>query len=91
MLINGNFIDTLVYANKVEKFAIHLGFERKQTRIIAITDRAIYNIDNLKKCQREVEVKDLFGVTKCQPSTNNSKEFTIHVSNSYDIRYTSDE
>ena len=62
----------------------------KQTRIIAITDRAIYNINN-KNLQRMVEVKNLFGVTKCQPESKNPIEFTIHVSGSHDIRYTSDE
>ena len=85
-----NHLDTLLYANKVEKFAINFGIEMKQTRIIAITERAIYNI-NGKKLQREVELKDVFGVTKCLHKENNSKEFTIHVSKNYDIRYTSNE
>ena len=79
-----------MYANKVGKFANVFGIEHQQTRIIAITDRAIYNIDS-KKVKRKVDVKDLYGVTKCQPQSNSSKEFTIHVSGSYDIRYASDE
>ena len=86
-------IDELVYANKIYKFAFNFGFEVKQERLIAITDKAIYNIKREKKggkMQRKIEIKDIVGLIKCVQPSNNVTEFTILVENSYDYRYSTD-
>ena len=78
-----------MYASKIHKFAINFGFEVKQQRTIAITNKTVYNIKGTT-VQREVKIEDICGMTRCKQPSKNVTEFTIHVENSYDYRYSSD-
>ena len=80
-------IDTLVYAAMVKKIN---QFEWSQERLLAITDRAIYNIHK-KKIKRVIEINDVGGITKTVPPSRCSTEFTVHVPSSYDYRFSTEK
>jgi hypothetical protein len=83
-LING---DTLLYASMVKKINMY-GWS--QERMIAITNRAIYNIHK-KKIKREIAIADIGGITKTVPPSQCSTEFTVHVPSHYDYRFSSEK
>jgi len=65
--------------------------DKEQTRVMLITNKAIYNLlpgrdnQNIGKCKRRIEIKDLAAITLSQKSD----EFVIHVPKDYDYRYKS--
>jgi len=61
--------------------------EKEQTRVILITDKAIYNLmpKNYEKCKRRIKIADLASVTASQISD----EFVMHVPDEYDYRFKS--
>merc|ERR1712060_848267 len=67
-----------------------MGYEWSQERMIAITDKAIYNIHK-KKIKRVIQHSEIGGITKTVPSSRNVTEFTIHVPSSYDYRFSSEK
>jgi hypothetical protein len=79
--------ETLLYASMVKKINM---YEWSQERMIAITDRAIYNIHK-KKIKREIAIADIGGITKTVPPSKCVTEFTVHVPSSYDYRFASDK
>ena len=83
-LING---DTLLYTSMVKKINMY-GWS--QERMIAITNRAIYNIHK-KKIKREIAIADIGGITKTVPPSKCSTEFTVHVPSHYDYRFSSEK
>jgi len=64
-------------------------FEWSQERMLAITNKAIYNIHK-KKVKRKIDFKDIGGLTKTVPPSKSSTEFTIHVPSKYDYRFNTD-
>ena len=79
--------DTLVYACMIKKTNM---FEWSQERMLAITNNAVYNIHK-KKQKRVILIADLGGVTKTEPPSRNTSEFTIHVPSTYDYRFESEK
>ena len=79
------FIDTLVYANKVKKKR----YWWAQERTLAITNNALYNINN-KKVQRTILIKDIGAIIKTMPPSKNTTEFTVVVPKKYDYRFISE-
>lgn len=75
-----------MYANRVGKIN-RFGWE--QQRAIAITDKAIYNI-NGTQIKRTIKIEDCIGMTKTVPPSKCTREFTVHVGGSYDYRYQTD-
>jgi serine/threonine protein kinase len=58
--------------------------ERHQTRILLISDKAIYNlIPDSYRCKRRIPIKALMGISISQVSD----ELVIHVDGEYDYRY----
>ena len=58
----------------------------KNSRIIVITDNAIYNID-AKKLKRVILIDDLKGITKTVEPSKDLTTFTIHHKTGYDYNY----
>ena len=56
----------------------------KQKRILMITTRAVYNLEN-NKCKRRIEVQDI-GKVVCSTTSN---QFILHVPKEYDYHYVS--
>ena len=56
---------------------------------MAITNRAIYNINN-KQVKRMILIEKIIGLTKTVPPSKCTNEFTVHVGGEYDYRYTTD-
>jgi len=83
-LISG---DTLIYASMVKKINMY-GWS--QERMVAITNRAIYNIHK-KKIKREIAIADIGGITKTVAPSKCTTEFTVHVPSLYDYRFVSEK
>ena len=75
-----------MYSNSVKKIN---RFFMTQERTIAVTNKAIYNINN-KQLKRKILIENIDGLTKTVPPSKCTNEFTVHVKNSYDYRYTTD-
>jgi hypothetical protein len=60
---------------------------KEQTRVMLITNRAIYNLMPKKysKCKRRILISDVSAVT----SSDNSDEFVLHIPDEYDYRFKS--
>jgi serum/glucocorticoid-regulated kinase 2 len=63
--------------------------DRQQTRVMCITDKAIYNLmpSSYGKCKRRIKIANLRGVS----ASNISDEFVIHVPEEYDYHFKSDK
>ena len=61
--------------------------EKEQTRVMLITDKAIYNLlpNNYTKCKRRINIQLLVSITVSQISD----EFVLHVPDEYDYRFKS--
>jgi len=73
-----SFSDFVIKINKREK---------EQTRVMLITDKAIYNLmpNNYGKCKRRIGIESLVAITASQISD----EFVIHIPDEYDYRFKS--
>lgn len=73
-----SFSDFVIKINKREK---------EQTRVMLITDKAIYNLmpNNYGKCKRRIGIEALVAITASQISD----EFVIHIPDEYDYRFKS--
>lgn len=65
-------------------------YDWSQERMLAITDKAIYNVYK-KKIKRRIEIKDIGGITKTVPPSKNNTEFTIGIPSEYDYRFISEK
>jgi len=61
--------------------------EKEQTRVMLITNRAIYNLlpNNYGKCKRRIDIDKLVAIT----ASKTSDEFVIHIPDEYDYRFKS--
>nr|BAK00435.1 predicted protein [Hordeum vulgare subsp. vulgare] len=61
--------------------------EKEQTRVMLVTDKAIYNLmpSDYGKCKRRIDLLSVGSIT----ASNISDEFVIHVTDEYDYRYKS--
>jgi serum/glucocorticoid-regulated kinase 2 len=61
--------------------------EKEQTRVLLITDKAVYNLmpNNYGKCKRRIAIETIVSVTASQISD----EFVLHVPEEYDYRFKS--
>lgn len=80
-LISG---EKLLFADKIKKTNM---YDWTQERTLIITNVGVYNIHK-KEVKRTIYIKDIGGLTKTIPPSK-SQEFTIHVPNSYDYRFSS--
>ena len=60
------------------------------TRTLAITDKAVYNIDG-KRIKRCLMIHDCKAMTKTVPPSENLEELTIHVTVAHDYRFRSNQ
>jgi len=83
---NGDEKEFFVYSNEVMKINRK---GKKQARTLAITDKAVYNLDKktFKKCKRRIPLRDIVQITV----SNSSNEFVLHVPGEYDYIYMSDD
>lgn len=65
-------------------------FQWTQERLLCITNNGLYNIHK-KKIKRVIQIQDIGGITKTVPPSRNAQEFTVHVPNSYDYRFSSEK
>jgi hypothetical protein len=64
-------------------------FEWTQTRTLAVTPTAMYNVHN-KKVKRCIMIKDIDGISKIT-NTRGKNEFAVHVNKAYDYRFETDK
>jgi serum/glucocorticoid-regulated kinase 2 len=81
--------------SKHKELVMYSGKEQKinrknvsQTRVLLITDRAIYNLkpSNLSNCKRRILIEEIGEIICAKGSTG---EFVLHIPNEYDYRYKS--
>ena len=82
-------LDTLVYADTIQKYAKKLFGVGLDKRTIAITSKAVLNVADKYKIKRSMPIGDILGLVKCIPPSQNATEFTLLVGNSYDYRFIS--
>ena len=58
-------------------------------RVIAITNKAIYNIHK-RSIKRSIMITDCSAMTKTVAPSKCTTEFTLHVARSYDYRFVTD-
>lgn len=80
-LISG---EQLLFADKIQKTNM---FEWTQERTFVITNAAVYNIHK-KEIKRAIKISEIGGLSKTVPPSK-ALEFTIHVPETYDYRFTS--
>lgn len=58
--------------------------EKEQTRVILLTDKAVYNLlpSSYGKCKRRIKLENIAAVT----ASSISDEFVLHVPDEYDYR-----
>lgn len=63
--------------------------EKEQTRVLIITNKAIYNVEpkNYSKSKRRIDVEKLVSIT----ASKVSEEFVIHIPDEYDYRFKSNK
>lgn len=61
--------------------------DREQTRVMIITDQAIYNVlpNDYGKCKRRIKIESVTAIT----NSNVSEEFVLHIPDEYDYRFKS--
>ena len=82
-MLTYSFLETLVFADKIKKDNNVIGWS---TRIIAITDRAVYSIDNYE-VKRRIAIENISAIIKTVPPSKNLVEFTLRVRKEYDYRF----
>ena len=82
-MLTSSFLETLVFADRIKKYN---SFWRWQNRTIAITNRAVYNIEKYQ-VKREILIEDISAIIKTVPPSKNSTEFTLRVRKEYDYLY----
>jgi hypothetical protein len=71
--------EVIIYSTTVDKINRN---NKKQKRILLLTDRAIYNVDG-SSIKRRIDLEHLSGIT----ISFNGAEFVLHVPTEYDYRY----
>ena len=74
--------EKVIYSNKLVKINQK---QKKQERIMLLTDKAIYNLmpNDYTKCRRRIELENVESITKSVVSW----EFVVHIPSEYDYRY----
>ena len=75
--------ETLLWADKVQKINM---FGWNQTRMLILTDQALYNVHS-KKVKRRIGLNIVSAITKTVTPSKNKEEFTVHVNSEYDYRF----
>ena len=84
-MLTYSFLETLVFADKIKK---DNNFWGSSSWTIAITDRAVYNIDNYQ-VKRRILIEDISAIIKTVPPSKNSVEFILRVRKDFDYRFSS--
>ena len=81
-MLTSSFLETLLLADKIKKYN---NFWIWSSRTIAITNHAVYDIENYQ-VKRKILIEDISAIIKTVPPSKNSTEFTLRVRKEYDYR-----
>ena len=84
-MLTSSSLDTLFFADKIMK---HKCYNWWQSRTIAITNSAVYNIKDYQ-VKRKILIEDISAIIKTVPPSKNPTEFTLRIRKEYDYRFKS--